>query len=280
MVEMQEAQVQEKIEKAARQISSAQTLIITAGAGMGVDSGLPDFRGTEGFWQAYPLYEKLGLNFSQMATPQHLTNDPTFGWGFYGHRTNLYRETVPHEGFGILLDWIKRSNLDYHVVTSNVDGQFQKAGFDEDRIVEIHGSIHHLQCCEPCKPVLWKNEHKFEIDFETMRAASYPLCKFCGETARPNVLMFGDFQWLPERSNNQERRHVACRHSIEHLAIIELGAGKAIPSIRWRGEQMARNNPGSLIRINPREPQVPSGQISIPLTALEALRRIDAKLKS
>ena len=44
-------------------------LIITAGAGMGVDSGLPDFRGTEGFWKAYPVIKDLGYSFSEMANP-------------------------------------------------------------------------------------------------------------------------------------------------------------------------------------------------------------------
>ena len=58
---------------------------------MGVDSGLPDFRGTQGFWRAYPLYAKLGLDFASMANPRWFTTDPAFAWGFYGHRLELYR---------------------------------------------------------------------------------------------------------------------------------------------------------------------------------------------
>jgi NAD-dependent SIR2 family protein deacetylase len=49
----------ELVEKAAKAIKSAEALVIGAGAGMGVDSGLPDFRGDQGFWRAYPPYEKL-----------------------------------------------------------------------------------------------------------------------------------------------------------------------------------------------------------------------------
>ena len=49
----------ELVEKAAKVIKSAEALVIGAGAGMGVDSGLPDFRGDQGFWRAYPPYEKL-----------------------------------------------------------------------------------------------------------------------------------------------------------------------------------------------------------------------------
>ena len=51
------------IQTAARAIANARALVISAGAGMGVDSGMPDFRGSEGFWRAYPAYAKLGMRF-------------------------------------------------------------------------------------------------------------------------------------------------------------------------------------------------------------------------
>src|SRR5512137_1821858 len=129
--------------RAAAAIRTAKVLVITAGAGMGVDSGLPDFRGDQGFWNAYPMYRRLGLSFVQAANPEHFEQDPAFGWGFYGHRTNLYRGTEPHEGFKIIRKWITALSLEPFVVTSNVDGQFQRAGFEEDSILEVHGSIHH-----------------------------------------------------------------------------------------------------------------------------------------
>ena len=58
---------------AAATIAAADALIITTGAGMGVDSGLPDFRGDQGFWKAYPMYERLGLSFIDAANPRHLS---------------------------------------------------------------------------------------------------------------------------------------------------------------------------------------------------------------
>jgi len=72
---------------------------------MGVDSGLPDFRGDQGFWKAYPPYAKLGLSFVELANPRWFATDPELAWGFYGHRRGLYRRTVPHEGFARLLRW-------------------------------------------------------------------------------------------------------------------------------------------------------------------------------
>ena len=69
---------------------------------MGVDSGLPDFRGNEGFWKAYPPLAKLGIQFEEMANPQWFNDEPNLAWGFYGHRLNKYRKTAPHAGFSIL----------------------------------------------------------------------------------------------------------------------------------------------------------------------------------
>jgi NAD-dependent SIR2 family protein deacetylase len=56
---------------------------------------------------------------------------------------------VPHAGFSPLRRW----GASRRVFTSNVDGQFQRAGFAE--VAEVHGSIHHLRCVEPCTDDLW-----------------------------------------------------------------------------------------------------------------------------
>ena len=87
---------------------------------MGVDSGLPDFRGNEGFWKAYPPIKKLGLSFSSMANPEWFAINPPLAWAFYGHRFNLYRKTVPHAGFQFLLDLVQRKNDNYFIFSSNI----------------------------------------------------------------------------------------------------------------------------------------------------------------
>jgi NAD-dependent SIR2 family protein deacetylase len=268
--------------KAAEVLREAQALVVTAGAGMGVDSGLPDFRGDHGFWRAYPLYGKLGLSFVEAANPDHFERDPAFGWGFYGHSTNLYRETVPHDGFALLLCWIKRLSLASFVATSNVDGQFQKAGFPEDRILEFHGSIHHLQCTRPCSDSIWENRETFWIDEESMRADRVPLCPRCGAAARPNILMFGDYGWINERNRRQDERFrkFLALQSGKKLAVIELGAGTAIPTVRAMSERIGAFSRARVIRINTREPEILAPHLSLPCGALEGLRGIDSFLKT
>jgi NAD-dependent SIR2 family protein deacetylase len=265
---------------AAQAIAEARALIVTAGAGIGVDSGLPDFRGDHGFWNAYPMYQRLGINFVNAANPTHFEQDPAFGWGFYGHRTNLYRATTPHEGFSLLRQWIKRYDLNHFVVTSNVDGQFQKAGFDEGAILEVHGSIHHLQCLKPCCMAIWPNKEEIPVDFNTMRAKHIPRCIHCGYTARPNILMFGDYSWISDRTQRQEDHFEAFleTHRDQPIAVVEIGAGTMVPTIRFLSERLGRRTGIKVIRINPREPHIDAPHISLNCGGLEGLRGIEQQL--
>lgn len=275
------------LREAADAVARAAGVMITAGAGMGVDSGLADFRGTEGFWRAYPPFARLGLRFEQMATPRHFTEDPTLAWGFYGHRLGLYRDTEPHAGFGILRRWgerIERSGgAGGFVFTSNVDGHFQRAGFDADAVVECHGSILHLQCSGPCGDAVWEADGvAVRVDPSTFRAERpLPACPDCGAVARPNVLMFGDWRWLGHRTAEQEERMRVWLDRLDgrgELVVIEIGAGTAVPTVRLTSEHLARRPGVTLIRINPREPECPPGGISLPGAALETLAAIDAIL--
>jgi NAD-dependent SIR2 family protein deacetylase len=272
---------EDEFRRAAEAVRQAKTLLITAGAGMGVDSGLPDFRGDKGFWQAYPPYERLGLSFVEAANPAHFEQDPFFGWGFYGHRANLYRETVPHRGFEILRELIDRFALDWFVVTSNVDGQFQKAGYDDEKVLEVHGTIHYLQCTRPCSLAIWHNEVEIAVDLATMRSRSVPKCIRCGGVARPNILMFGDVSWIDQRTRLQEARfrEFLEERSGKGLVVVEMGAGTAIPTIRSLGERLTSRNGGTLIRINPREFRVDEPQISLPYGALDGLEGLEAALQ-
>ncbi len=175
------------LDRAAEAITTADAILIGAGAGMGVDSGLPDFRGTEGFWRAYPPYQRLGLDFVALANPRWFTKDATLAWGFYGHRMGLYRQTTPHGGFSILDRWARRMERGAFVFTSNVDGQFQRAGFDPQRIVEVHGSFDGMQCTRECGIGVFPGEsYEVKIDLESLRAIHpLPSCPHCGALAGP-----------------------------------------------------------------------------------------------
>jgi NAD-dependent SIR2 family protein deacetylase len=271
--------------RAAEIIAQADALVIGAGAGIGVDSGLPDFRGDAGFWKAYPALEKAQLNFMDVASPETFERDPRLAWGFYGHRLALYRETVPHEGFNILLKWSERMYQGARIFTSNVDGQFQKAGFSEGQIHECHGSIHHLQCTQACGSGIWSAaDFKPEVDTEHCRLLNdLPHCPRCGALARPNVMMFGDWSWLDDRSREQHGRESrwlkAIAQTQSRVVVIELGAGTAIPSVRHFSRSLGQSHAAQIVRLNPRDLGNPNGSVvGIAAGALLALQRIDIEL--
>jgi NAD-dependent SIR2 family protein deacetylase len=282
------------IERAAYAIQRASALVFTAGAGMGVDSGLPDFRGKNGFWNTYPAFEHLGLCFEDIANPEWFEKEPELAWGFYGHRMNMYRTTKPHDGYHILNKWGKSSN--HFIYTSNVDGAYQKAGFREDQIWEAHGSIHHLQPLIADHRLTWEEAENviipaegFEVDIDPKTCkAKGELPSIDGSLLRPNVLMFCDIGWFPVREEMQHRQFVRWRDASDFssLVVIECGAGVHIPTVRFFGENLANEYNGTLIRINIDERQADiqsylwenlneDKMIPIAMGAKDALTQID-----
>jgi NAD-dependent SIR2 family protein deacetylase len=269
------------VKAAADLISKANFLVISAGAGMGVDSGLPDFRGINGFWRAYPPFKNKGLSFVDCSNPRWFRSDPAFAWGFFGHRLHLYRSTKPHIGFDILQKWAA-AKQGYFVFTSNVDGHFQKAGFDESRIYECHGSINYMQCLDNhvCKGDIWSaDDVQVDVDPDTFRATGeLPKCKHCSGLARPNILMFGDYEWIPDRAALQEDNYAAIMQGPKKdLVVIEIGAGDAVRTVRNFSENFVHRGSGNVIRINPDAREM-DGVLGVPLRALEALELIDREL--
>jgi NAD-dependent SIR2 family protein deacetylase len=270
------------LEHAADLISQADALIVSAGAGMGVDSGLPDFRGTEGFWKAYPVLGREQVDFHRIACPEAFQTQPRRGWGFYGHRLNLYRATEPHSGFGILKRWGEAMPRKYTVFTSNVDGQFQKAGFDQTAITECHGSIHHLQCMTRCNGWIWPADAFFpEVDEEQcLLLNDMPTCPYCRGMARPNVMMFNDWGWQEQREAEQAARRERWLASVERPVVVEIGAGTAIASVRRFSQRVIHEFGGRLVRINPRECSVPSSlDVGLASGASHALAEIERVMR-
>ncbi len=275
------AELSDAIARAADLILGADALVIAAGAGMGVDSNLPDFRGPEGFWQAYPALRESGLDFYGIASPATFYADPTLAWGFYGHRLDLYRRTVPHAGFDILKRWGRQMEHGFSVFISNVDGQFQKAGVAPEAVHECHGSIHYLQCLDACTSQIWTaQDFAPVVDTRTCRLLNEPpLCENCGGMARPNILMFGDSGWLAQRAAQQSHAQTLWLNRVRRPVVIELGAGAAIPTVRQFSNYVVLHAGGRLIRINTRESAVRSPQdVGIAAGALQGLRWLDQTL--
>ncbi|KAL1525566.1 hypothetical protein AB1Y20_020420 [Prymnesium parvum] len=283
------------LENAAEAIIHADGLLFTAGAGMGVDSGLPDFRGT-----TTGLFAGVTeMTYEQMSDDRHFLEDPLFAWGVNSAQMNMYRKADPHSGYLTLKKWAEQLGKEYFVWTSNIDGQFRKAGFPAERIVTCHGEMEYLQCTDRkcCQAGgenhVWSSANlpsKVEVDATTLRLVDASLletpafrCPRCGSVARPNVWFCSDQNYWshPARheASSRYRRWLETMHEgNKRLVVIECGAGLAIPAVRCEGEDAVEHaGEGSfLVRVNPSDCRVPAHRgIGLPFAAAHGLCLLD-----
>jgi len=265
---------QEKIYSASKMILEADGILITAGAGIGVDSGIPDFRGCDG--NINPSKEMI--EYQRNSQPKRFLDQPLLAWGQHGHSLNLFRNAIPHDGFRVLKKLSEKITNGAFVVTSNVDGQFQKAGFEEDRIYEIHGTMHRLQCIEPSHGTWSAESFSPEVNAENGSLVSdIPRCPQCDGIARPNVLLFNDVGFNRKIAQEQQSRFDGWLENVNRLVTIEIGAGIHVTTIRDIGERLD----GMIIRINPQRyiqhyHLLPEKGVHIEMGALKSLVLLDS----
>ena len=165
------------------------------------------------------------------------------------------------------------------VQTSNVDGLHERAGMPADRIQEIHGCLGRLQCSRPCCGTLWPADAAF---LARLRADPdwLPRCPECRDRCqRPNVMIFGDYQLVDDALDRQAERCEAFLQAWEgNWAVLEIGAGVVVPSIRRAAERLAARGAG-LVRINPSEAECDPAAVGVPAAKYRPLvARSDAGL--
>lgn len=256
-------------------LSNADAMVILTGAGMGVDSGMADFRGNDGLWGQ--VEQDTELTALDVSNPDFLNKNPQYAWTLFIKRMLDYKNKKPHKGYDILLRWIKEYNLDYFVLSSNVDEHFITAGFDSEKYRELHGSMFYMQCNKPCSKNIWRletdlNKLKKQIDNE-----QFPICDNCGSFVRPNVYMFRDFAYISDRSDEQEKRFQVFLDNNKDKSIIvfEIGSGPHVQSIRKKTRMLGIKYSAKIVRINPKDFKIKPPHISLQNTALNALELID-----
>lgn len=242
--------------------TQADGIVILAGAGMSVDSGLPDFRGKTGMWT------QAQEDFITLASAKGFASDPLRVWNFYINRILQYAHTEPHQGYSDLLKLIHAHDKDVFVVTSNVDGHFQKAGYPVHAVHEIHGSLQHAQCAQACDRQVVPMP-KFTCELTSVD--EIPCCDKCGHMLRPNVMMFSDAHLVWRRIDQGAAEYSTWCAPKMNLLGIEIGAGTQIPSIRLFGEEKINY----LIRINPHDSAVTRPQdVSVKMKAMEGIQYV------
>lgn len=263
------------VERAKQILNESQIVVLLTGAGMSADSGLDTFRNTT---NSLNTTKSNKFSYAELTTEDAFKNNNETAWAFHGQRLNKYVRTAPHDGYNKLLEMMKQKE-DHFVITSNIDSAHQKAGFKD--VYEIHGRLNKIQCLE-CNNI-WETDPEvyFDVNEESLTLNNgVPRC-ICNGLTRPNVMFFGyDKGFNAEETNAQSRAFTKFMQKYDqgthNIALIEIGAGDAVPTIRHMSEFIHSHVPGAtLIRINPTDSWVPDERaVSIKMTALEAIEKL------
>jgi NAD-dependent deacetylase len=175
-------------------IRKAQSICVLIGAGLSADSGLPTFRGEDGYW-------KIGSkNYipEELATFQSFRKMPLEIWKWYSYRRKLYSEAQVNPGHMALVkfhQWAKSMNKTVSMITQNVDGLNLRSYKDEidkylPEIYQIHGNIFYDRCSN-VSCVKSYQPKKVEI-YQVEREEEIIKCSECGDYLRPHVLWFDE----------------------------------------------------------------------------------------
>lgn len=169
----------EGLDRAARWLAEARSVVVSSGAGMSRESGIPTFRDAmEGLWADFDP--------QQLATEEGFRADPRRVWSWYAWRRRKVRDATPHPGYGAIVE-LASLVPSLLVVTQNVDGLHALAGSTD--VVELHGSLRRVKCLE-------RHHVLDEAPDDDGEEADPPPCPRCGSPLRPDVVWFGEM--LPE----------------------------------------------------------------------------------
>lgn len=252
------------LEAAARQLRSAQNILLTSGAGLSAAAGF-DYGDTERFKELFPAFAARGMSARYQAIGFRGWT-PADHWAYWAIHVADIR-------FGARRDPVYRellrltSHANTFVMTSNVDRLFTRNGFDKHRFFSPQGDYGLLQCRRACRDEAWDSEPVVRgllaaVDplAQTVRdPRAVPACPSCGGEVFFNVRLDRHFVESPYRE--QQARLAAWLRARQNapLVVLEIGAGFNTPGvIRWPGEQLVAAMPqATLIRVNPDHPQVP-----------------------
>ena len=173
-------------------------VLVLTGAGVSAESGIPTFRGKDGYWR--------NLDPAKLATPEAFARDPQLVWEWYRERRERIRNARPNAAHEAIARLAQRAD-EFLLVTQNVDDLHARAGILAQRMVQIHGDIFVTRCsrcdfsyggrgCSPEPPgacvVQPTNRRLRSIAATSERDLSVPTCPKCQALMRPGVVWFGE----------------------------------------------------------------------------------------
>ncbi len=224
--------------------SAGGHVVALTGAGISAESGIPTFRGKDGYW----VVGSRNYMPTEMATLEMFEANPAEVWRWYLFRFGVCRGAQPNAGHRALAELDRGLGDRFHLVTQNIDGLHLRAGATPERTSHIHGDAGFVRCDRGCTP------EKLPMPDMGVRDASTPFtdgdrarlsCPRCGGWLRPHVL------WFDECYDEENyRMHTALRAAAAADLLLVVGTSGAtnLPSqigdIAWRrGIAMVDVNP-------------------------------------
>ena len=220
-----------------------QVLVLT-GAGVSADSGIPTFRGKEGYWTVGAReYQPQDL-----ATHDAFTRMPREVWAWYLYRRGVCRQAAPNAAHAALVTWDRALGERLGLVTQNVDGLHARAGSPRERTYPIHGDIDLMRCAADCVPDRWPIPEAVPAlargDAWTEAHEALLRCPVCGGAARPHVLWF-------DESYDEPRFFLDTVRGLAARATLLVVAGtSAQTNLPWQVVTLAARAGATIVDIN------------------------------
>ncbi|MCH8845522.1 MAG: RNA polymerase subunit sigma [Proteobacteria bacterium] len=167
-------------------------ITVLTGAGISAESGIPTFRGTEGYW----TIGSKEYHPQEMATYAMFTERPDEVWKWYLYRLSVCGNAKPNQGHLALVEMERRLQDRFTLITQNVDNLHIRAGNSPERTYQIHGNVFFMRCVNECKESIYplpmeilprdKDQHLSSDDKKILS------CPDCGAGTRPHVLWFDE----------------------------------------------------------------------------------------
>ncbi|TFG27392.1 NAD-dependent deacylase [Candidatus Thorarchaeota archaeon] len=207
-------------------IKKATKIIALTGAGISVDSGIPDFRSEGGLWKRYDPHE--------FATFESFMQNPTKFWTMGRELAETILKAKPNEAHKALADLELRKKL-LGVITQNIDNLHQAAGNKE--VIELHGNYLRAYCIDCKTDYVGKEVHQRVAEGEIP-----PKCERCGGVLKSEAILFGEP--LPE-----EPMHKAVTLCRKTDLMLVIGTSLSVYPAAFL-PQLAKNSGAKVVLIN------------------------------
>jgi NAD-dependent deacetylase len=219
-------------------------VLALTGAGVSAESGIPTFRGKEGYWTV----GSREYHPQELATHEAFEAMPWSVWAWYLYRLGVCRRATPNPAHHALARLATALPDRFALVTQNVDGLHLRAHSPPATTYPIHGDISQMRCARECVPDRWPIPDEVPAldkgEEVPARARALLVCPRCGSIARPHVLWF-------DESYDEPRYHLdTVRRLAAETTLLVVAGTSAQTNLPWQVVSLAAYRGATIVDVN------------------------------